>query len=344
MQHFEISEVRENEADKWNAFVLNNPHETVFQTYEMLRVYEESKTAEVLLLGARNRDNEFTSGMLACIRKERGGILEPLSTRSTIWGSPLYSSNMDFGGLPQLLEEYKERVAKKVIFTEIRSLSFDLSPIRSVMTSSGFKCYEHLNFLVDLTQPREQLWSRLEKSRRWGVRRGRERGVRVQEVTEEEDVLECCRLLNETYARVALPLAHRLGQSFLAKAFVILCQKNLAHFLAAKLKDRIVAVVFNLLYRDRIYCWQHGSDLAYNQYHPNEVLLWESIMWGKDHGYRIFDFGGAGTPDEAWGVRDFKSKYRGKLVKFETFRLIHSPIRYAVAKRGFALYRRSFLG
>jgi len=307
----------------------------------MLEVYKESGIP-ALLLGLRDRE-EFCSGLLAYLVSEREGMLSSLSRRSIIFGGPLYSKNDDLGGLRQLLEEYRRRARGRALFTEVRNHSFDLSPVRGVMTSSGFQYEPHLNFLLDLTQPAERLWSALIDFRRRAIRQGERAGVRVEEVTHMDQIQECYRLLKETFERVRLPLAHRPSDLLLRNAFRLLRPKGFLHMFLAELKGRAIATLVTLPYKDRMYLWLGGSSRSFQKYRPNDVLHWDVMMWAKDRGYKVIDFLGAGTPEKADGVRDFKGAYGAKLAEFGAYRLIHSPIRYMIAYRLFPLYRRFFL-
>lgn len=326
------------QSKEWNQFVWTNPCGTVFQTYDMLEVYKESGIP-ALLLGLRDR-KEFCSGLLAYLVSEREGMLSSLSRRSIILGRPLYSKNDDLGGLRQLLEEYTRRARGRALFTEVRNVSFDLSPVREVMTSSGFQYEPHLNFLLDLTQPAERLWSMMSESKRKTTRQGERLGVRVEEV---DQIQECHRLLKETFERIRLPVAHRPSDLLVRNAFKLLRPKGLLHVFLAELKGRAIATLVTLSYKDRMCLWLGGSSRSFQKYRPNDVLHWDVIMGAKDRGYKVIDFLGAGTPDKAYGVRDFKSGHGGKLAEFGAYRLIHSPVRYMIAYRLFPLYRRLFL-
>ena len=44
-------------------------------------------------------------------------------------------------------------------------------------------------------------------------------------------------------------------------------------------------------------------------------LRWISIDYACKNGIEKFDFMGAGSPDEDYGVRDFKAKFGGSLVE-----------------------------
>jgi serine/alanine adding enzyme len=95
-----------------------------------------------------------------------------------------------------------------------------------------------------------------------------------------------------------------------------------------------------LIYKDTIYGWYGGMDRGYSDYIPNELLLWHIFQWGAENGYKVYDFGGAGKPDEEYGVRDFKAKFGGELVCFGRNTYIPLPWLYRLGTWGYSLYRR----
>jgi lipid II:glycine glycyltransferase (peptidoglycan interpeptide bridge formation enzyme) len=93
---------------------------------------------------------------------------------------------------------------------------------------------------------------------------------------------------------------------------------------------------------DTIYGWYGGMDRAYGDYIPNELLLWHIFRWGAEHGYRVYDFGGAGKPREEYGVRDFKAKFGGNLVCFGRNTYVGSRLLLRLSTVGYRLYRHFF--
>jgi lipid II:glycine glycyltransferase (peptidoglycan interpeptide bridge formation enzyme) len=73
---------------------------------------------------------------------------------------------------------------------------------------------------------------------------------------------------------------------------------------------------------------------------PGELLMWHILKWGAENGYRTYDFGGAGNPDEKYGVRDFKAKFGGRLVCFGRNTFVHDPALLRLSTFGYSLLRR----
>ena len=68
--------------------------------------------------------------------------------------------------------------------------------------------------------------------------------------------------------------------------------------------------------------------------------MWHILEWGANHAYKIYDFGGAGKPDEEYGVRDFKAKFGGTLVNYGRNKCIHSPLAMKFSEYGYSLLRK----
>jgi lipid II:glycine glycyltransferase (peptidoglycan interpeptide bridge formation enzyme) len=64
------------------------------------------------------------------------------------------------------------------------------------------------------------------------------------------------------------------------------------------------------------------------------------MEWGHNNGYEKFDFGGAGKPDEEYGVRDYKLKFGGELVNWGRFQKVHKPFLMRVGKLGFKIWQK----
>ena len=62
-------------------------------------------------------------------------------------------------------------------------------------------------------------------------------------------------------------------------------------------------------------------------------------MWGKEHGYKKFDFGGAGKPGVPYSVRDYKMKFGGKVVNYGRYEKIHKSILFKIGKLAFKIYQ-----
>jgi lipid II:glycine glycyltransferase (peptidoglycan interpeptide bridge formation enzyme) len=118
----------------------------------------------------------------------------------------------------------------------------------------------------------------------------------------------------------------------------------MVRFSLARVGDVAAAVSVDLLYKDIAYGWYGGTDREYSSYMPNELLTWHILKWGAENGYRLYDFGGAGKPEEEYGVRDFKAKFGGELVSYGRDMYVHAPILMPIIAKLYDLSRTALYG
>ena len=68
-----------------------------------------------------------------------------------------------------------------------------------------------------------------------------------------------------------------------------------------------------------------GKDGVYKNIYPSVLATWAAMQFGAENNIPRFDFMGAGKPDEAYGVREFKSKFGGELVSHGRFLYVALP-------------------
>jgi lipid II:glycine glycyltransferase (peptidoglycan interpeptide bridge formation enzyme) len=78
----------------------------------------------------------------------------------------------------------------------------------------------------------------------------------------------------------------------------------------------------------------------YQSKRPNDILYWEAIKWGCKNDYKIFDFGGAGSPGKKYGVREFKEKFGGNLVNHGRFIKAYKPAIMRVINSGIEFFKK----
>ena len=83
-----------------------------------------------------------------------------------------------------------------------------------------------------------------------------------------------------------------------------------------------------------------GADDLYEHIFPSSYATYLGIRYAAENGFPLFDMMGAGKPDEAYGVRDFKARFGGEQVEHGRFLCICHPLLYALGKLGVQLLKR----
>jgi hypothetical protein len=326
--------------DHWRSFVDEQPQGNIFHTPEMYQVYARARGHDPAIWAATDRSSSPRLLLIPVEVTVMGTLLHPFTRRAVAYGSVLWQpGSEDQAALSELLRAYLQSQGRGTLFTELRNLS-DLAYIQPVLEAHGFRYHEHLNFIIDLSRPPEQVLQGMGRRTRKQIRRALRRDiVRITEISHADQLAILYGLLQRTYAAARVPLADR---TLFEAAFSVLHPRGMAKFLLAWVGDDCAACSVELLYKDKIYGWYSGVDRAYSTHVPNELLTWYILRWGAENGYRLYDFGGAGKPEEDYGVRDFKAKFGGQLVCYGRNTHVHSPVRLWLGQQAYNVWRRWF--
>ena len=328
--------VRSLPEKNWRRFINEHPQGNIFHTSEMFQVFARTKKHRPTLWAVV--DSARVLALLLPVQVTLMNRLRRLTTRAVTYGSVLHAPGpQGQQALDLLLQTYTQQIDGTPLFTELRNLS-DLQTAQPTLRARGFVYEEHLNYLIDLRDGPEAILQNMGRRTRKHIRRGLRRGhVVIQEIKDQDQMNVCYDLLRQTYQAAQVPLADR---SLFQAVFDLLYPKNMARFTLAYVEQTPVAVSVELLYKDIMYGWYGGMDRAYSSYWPNELLTWHILRWGAENGYNVYDFGGAGKPDEEYGVRDFKAKFGGELVCYGRNVCVHAPLLLEISRRGYQLARK----
>jgi len=131
---------------------------------------------------------------------------------------------------------------------------------------------------VDLNRPVEEIFQHVGSRTRKRLRQNlRKDDVRVEEVTERDQLLLWYEILQKTYLNAEVPLA---DFSLFEAAFDLLHPRGMIKFWLARVQGECAATSVELLYKDIVYGWYGGVDRSYTHYNPNEVLTWHIFTMG----------------------------------------------------------------
>ncbi len=327
--------VREIERKKWSDFVCNHPHGNIFQTPEMYEVYKETTNHQPIFLAVINEKNKILGTLLSVVQQEYKGYFGTLTARSVIWGGPLVE-NDDEQVFRLIIKEYEKISRKMALYSQFRNL-WNIEKFSDSFRNFGYYFEDHLNIIIDLNKPENILWKEVHPKKRNRIRRAYKERTYMQELVSLSDIDSMYEILHKVYKNAKMPIADK---SLFVAAFEILAPLGMIKYFGAFNNKKIIGARCILAYRETLYDWYAGSRKEFNNKYPNDLLPWEIFKWGKERGYTIFDFGGAGRPDKKYGVREFKKKFGGELIKYGRYEKIHQPMKFKIAKAGFKLWQR----
>ena len=317
----------------WDEFVLNHPYGTIFQSsnyYEIIKKTKNWNPSLYLIF----LEGEIVASLLVVVQKEYRGLLGYLSSRAIIWGGPLIKNN-DLSIFEFLMDFAVKDIQAKSIYIQFRNL-FNVQDYNKSFKKYGFYKEDHLNILIDLSNPFEYIFDNFHKSKKRNFTKSINKGVIFKEITDRDHIQESYNLILNTYSRILLPIPH-ISHFF---ALSDLIDKEICKFFAVYYENIIIGVRIELLYNGIVYDYYAGNDETHSNKYPNDFLIANILKWGSENKYKTFDFGGAGKPDVPYSVRDHKLKFSKNLVQFGRYTRINKRVLYYFAIFGFNLWKK----
>lgn len=320
------------DRDQWSDFVLQHHKGNVFQTPEMYDVYMETPGYTPQVLGLVH-DKKLIGLLLWVVIREKG-IKAKFSARSIIQGAPLAKDDKP-EYIAALLEAYDQIRDKGIIYTQVRN-HFEMLTVNDVFQKYGYRFESHLNFIISLDSI-DAVWNRIGKGRIKQIKKAEKNGLYVDVYEHGKVNDECLNLgydiIKSVYQHAKLPLVD------IEQIHAMNRQKLLVLFVVRDVAGNMLGCRFGLLYNNSIYGWYAGSYSKYFSLYPNDILIWETLKWGIENGYTIFDYGGAGEPNKPYGVRAFKQQMGGTLVNYGRYEKIHRQVMYWIGLVGMKFLR-----
>jgi len=323
-------------VDRWMSFANNHSSANIFHTPYMMDVFKGAKDHLPFLFAAINEKDEICGLILSVQVKTLGSFLTRYSSRAVIYGGVLWKSSCEFDGLRELIANYDNFVKDRLLFTEIRNMD-DAVNIRNHLTSSGYQYEDYLNYLIDLSDDEKTIFRSFSKGRKSEIRRAERIGYSVEEVKDIKNLSIFYGIMRETYSRIKIPLT---DLSLFESAYNQLYNNGHFRVFLARYKGSSVGAIALLIFKGVVLTWYYGSYRNESAPSPESLLIWHTIKWAKVNKCHTLDFGGAGRPSEKYGTRDYKSKFRGRLVNFGRFTKTYSPNAARISKKAYEVYRR----
>ena len=278
------------------------------------------------------------------ITRERNSLKQFFTRRAIIIGGPLLAEDISATALAELLKAVKAMgyglwaigeennrqspIANRPIYIESRNFH-DYSKWKSIFETNGFAYQQHLNYHVN-TSTVEIAQSNIGKHRWKYIRLSMRDGAKIVENPSIEQVRAFYTILQDLYkTKVKTPL---WSWEFFERLYYV----EHAKYILVELDGKIVGGTACVsLPGKAVYEWYAcGLDNCRNDIRPLSVAIWGEMQYAAENGYPLFDFMGAGKPDEPYGVRDFKAEFGGELVEHGRYLHICKPLLYKIGKWG----------
>ena len=327
------------DRNEWSRLVASSTTGTWFQTPEAFDFYaSQPELFKPFAIGICNLKFETINAQstlraicVGYVTVEKNPIKQFLTRRAIIVGGPCFADdciNEEVSLLLSTLQQQLSTGANAPIYIESRNFN-DFSRWKSAFAVAGFDYVPHLNFHVD-TSSVEVVEANLGKSRKRDIRTSLRDGATIIENPTLEQVREYYAILEHLYkTRVKTPL-------FPFSFFEKLWQHKDGRFILVELNGEIIGGTVCVEQEGKcLYEWfACGRDGEWKAIFPSTLATYSGIRYAAEHNCPRFDMMGAGKPDDAYGVRDFKAKFGGTEVEHGRFLCVTKPLLYNIGVLG----------
>lgn len=324
-----------DDIDRYKKLISSLKSDSVLYNENFLYAHRNTKKHTPFVYGIDQNDE--LEGLIAGILiRDFTWPISILTSRAIVYGNPIIKDN-DPNKLEFLLTNFCSAIKYKAIYTQVRP-SIALKPnLAEIFLQKGFKYHPHLNISIDLELPIDQILNRISKNKRRNIVKSTNKGVTFRRVNDLSDFVNSLITIKSTYKRIKLPLPH---EHYFIELFKELNPTNNMIPFVAEYEGKIIGTRIMICSGSIIYDWYAGALNEHANKYTNDFLIVKILIWASQNGYSKFDFGGAGSPNKPYGVREHKMKFGGELYEVGRYQIVHQKLLYSIGRLGLFIFKR----
>lgn len=354
--HSQVFSTKSPEVEKWRELVSKCPRNDIFFTPEYALVFEGSEgetradfggEAQLFFYGDEQNYIVYPFFKRRISELRFAEFLPPEAKDWLDTVSPYgYSGPLAAIGEPETEEtlwqgfwkEFHNHCLKSNIAAEFARLHPFIKnhlPLQR-FTDVNMKSRDHVVY-VDLEQDEPAIRKGMTKGHKSSVSKARRNGVEIVRSKTKDEADAFYQLYIDTMERNEAHRAYFFSKEFLDDTFRLLGED--VQIFSAWYKDQIIAASLFLFKGNLAHYYLSGSDVDFFDLCPNNLLLYEAILWAKEQGYRILNLGGGLEIDDS--LFHFKASFSKTTADFHTFSRVHNESAYKILCRSRDEYDKS---
>lgn len=262
------------------------------------------------------------------------------------------------GGLPtkEILKVLKDiRREHNCIFIQLEPNVEASIDVKNKIENLGLRpshrpLFTRFTFMLDLNNSEEELLAQMHQKTRYNIRVAQRKKVTVSEDNTDNAFKTYLQLTDETTARQKFYAHTHRYHKLQWQSLSHKVQKNAlsSHLLTAKFENETLASWILFVFNNTLYYPYGASATTHRDKMASNLIMWEAIRWGRNHGLTKFDMWGAlghdpDTTDPWYGFHRFKQNYGATLTEFiGSYDLVLNPTLYKLYQ-GADFFRWAFL-
>ncbi|MBN1202249.1 MAG: GNAT family N-acetyltransferase [Anaerolineae bacterium] len=277
--------------DRWITFISSAPQATIFHHPAWINLLAECYRYRPFVIGVCDANGDLCAGLPvvevnSILARRRWGAL-PFSDHCM----PLARDEAALDCLTDALVDISQHEGAPRF-----QVRWSLPPRPAIRPYSLYVLHT-----LKLDPDAAAIGRRFDRTNRQNVRTARKREVRIEFGTEHAHMRQFYDLQLQTRHRKGVPVQPRRFFDRLAEDVI---GRGLGFVLLAYNSDQCIAAMVYLHWGKTLVAKYAASREDALQLRPNNLLFWEGIRWGCEHGYTLFDMGRTDLSNE--GLRRFK--------------------------------------
>jgi hypothetical protein len=318
-----LRELGQDDAQHWDELLAPFPTRELFHRKAWLDYLAASRHVQILqweVTEANRTVGYFCGGIL---RKGPFRILgSPLKGWTTNFMGPVINDDVDHTSVLRALDLLAAEEHLAMVEMEYRTAS------NEAMRRGGYEPVTSWTYQIQLDPGNpEQMLRRMDKSRRYGIRKAIKAGLTVEDASDPA-------VADEYYEQFTDVLRRKRQAPPYPLAYAQLLHKHLkkaGHLYALRVRDargRLLATGLFPHDESTVYYWGGASVPEARQHYANDFLHWQAMCLAADQGLQLYDLSG-------WGR--FKKEFGGRFVTLNRWHKCYSHSAQ-LARKTYELY------
>lgn len=317
------TEILKTDDEEWDSLIGNREVQDIFYSSRYYEINSRFSGGEAEMFVYGDTDTYVVYPYL----KKRINSLPFLASGNHDLKETFFDiSNLEYGGpaivgdktiLTEFLEEFSRYCLKNNIVTEWCRFHPFLENHQGIPNALEIQKV----WYVDLGKSEEQIFDEFEGTCRTAVKKAKKEDVRIIRTDNTNELDKFYAMYRKTMESYNAKAFYYYSRQFFDDIFNLL-KDSISLFIARKDEKTIAASLF-LSGRDIAHYYLSGRDPVYSSLCPNNLLLYEAMLYYKDQGCKIFNLGGKYARQESLAkfkaqfTQTKKSFYRGQAVHNE---------------------------
>jgi len=331
----ELKIAKKDDRELWNELVEKSPHGTIFHTWKFLKIIEKHTNSKLYpIIGMKGTTPIGVYPLFLQKKFFTRIVLSPPSKALLLYLGPAI---VNYDKLKQSKKESTSVEFQRKV-NEFLESEINYNYVR-VRTSPGlidsrpflwtdYKVEPLYTYIIDIEKGPEYVWKNFNKQVRIDINKTKREGVKVEigDKTELE-------FIRKSVASRFIEQGLRSGDyskylSDLYKSY----SENMKIFVG-RYNNEYAGGLTLLCYKDKVSLWIGIPKTELQGIYPNDLIVWESIKWACENGYKIM---AAGHDPR---LRHFKSKFNPELSLWYSAEKYSSSI-YKGMEKAFKFYQK----